>query len=86
MPKIMSAEEFANKISKRFYNGTINTTNLESFIQSRDSAMLEKYKEAMSKWLYNMMDGYPNTKFNKMEDADMRYALDSAFAEIDGGK
>lgn len=87
MPEIMSAEQCADKISKRFYNGTINSTNLKGFIYSRDSAMLEKYKDSIR----NVIDftTQPGSIYNHSYVDGLTYAmelLDSTFAEIDGGK
>jgi hypothetical protein len=74
MPEIMSAEELEYEITW----GEISDST--RYIRSRDSAMLEKYKEAM-------MKRYDECFANKNMSRDLFVsALDSAFAEIEGGK
>jgi len=72
MPEIMNAEELFCEIEQKInINGGYDAYEIENTIRSRDSAMLEKYKEAMEKLDFHEAGYY-----------DVCRALDSAFAEI----
>lgn len=88
MPQIMSAGSCTEKIIKRFYNGSLGSANLEGFIHSRDSAMLEKYKEAIEGLKANLPRGFMSHDDEVYYDAlsDCIQVIGSAFAEIEGGK
>lgn len=88
MPEIMSAEDLANRLREKsvvhenpnsdFYylRSVIDTPEGVDVIRSRDSAMLEKYKEAIRSMSTGGLIG---------EDEAIAI-LDSAFSEIEGGK
>ena len=83
MPEIMSAEGFAATIPLDMCHGEcegVNESKTAELILSRDSAMLEKYKEAICKGC----DGYC-TKRGRLKCSHMA-ALDSVLAEIEGGE
>lgn len=90
MPEIMRAEKLACalpvihwgsvKLEDKDFNEAV------AIIRSRDSAMLEKYKEAIVCQWAGMKKGEPN---DAMVDAKLQsiiFALDSAFVEIEGWK
>lgn len=85
MPEIMSAKEFSQvmedcvAIEGDEFCG-YNSKQCRNAIYSRDSAMLEKYKEAMC----NNCGNFCTTQ--NLARCSCRKALDSAFAEIEGGK
>lgn len=80
MSEIMSAEELIVKL-RAMKNGTKYVVpdwyDCEKIIKARDSAMLEKYKEAIATW---QLKGQPGGTLALLD------ALDSAFAEIEGRK
>ena len=107
MPGIMSAEEFNDWLFDDTPHGpdwcefAHDWQERVDSIRSRDSAMLEKYKEAtreamehvyqsgvkQGKWLYlNTGPHDPRIPIQPDMDSVINTALDSAFAEIEGGK
>jgi hypothetical protein len=94
MPEIMSAENLFSlirpyrPIGVPKWNIADPPSALECVeaIEARDSAMLEKYKEAIVCQWAGMKKGEPN---DAMVDAKLQsiiFALDSAFVEIEGWK
>ena len=81
MPEIMSAEEFAATIPLDMCHGEcegVNESKTAELILSRDSAMLEKYKEAICMACANNCHAYIGCNYLR--------ALDLSFAEIEGVK
>jgi hypothetical protein len=78
MPEIMSAEELVLKVRAMKGEEYVipDWYDCENIVRSRDSAMLEKYKEAICKGC----DGYC-TKRGRLKCSHM-VALDSSLAEI----
>jgi hypothetical protein len=76
----MSAEEFVFDLD---YSGAFNTRSQKvTRVRSRDSAMLEKYKEAVRK----AEGAFVGNSGRLYTREDIFVILDSAFAEIEGGK
>ena len=102
MSEIMSAKELFCEIEQIMSDSHgYDAQEIENAIRSRDSAMIEKYKEAtreavervyqsgvkQGKWLYlNTGPHDPRIQIQPDMDYIIDAALDSAFAEIEGGK
>lgn len=94
MPEIMSAEEFAYHIEHNCATSPIHINGFPDIpvasdeIVARDSAMLEKYKEAIDDLKSRLPRGFMSHDDEVYYDAlsDCIQVLDSAFAEIEGGK
>lgn len=97
MPEITSAEEFSQIMENCIsWDGIefcgYNSKQCRNIIRSRDSAMLEKYKEVAYKILDGWHETEPGCKWmltaGQRDDIwrDMKVILDSAFAEIEGGE
>jgi hypothetical protein len=91
MSEIMSAKQASGTIDDIFcectgYNGRCAFVEVQTFISSRDSAIIEKCKEAIKeKYIQEGKIGcYDSDYFNGLDEAcDI---IDSVLSDINGGK
>jgi|WetSurMetagenome_2_1015567.scaffolds.fasta_scaffold1501333_1 hypothetical protein len=91
MPEIMSAKQASGTIDDIFcectgYNGRCAFVEVQTFISSRDSAIIEKCKEAIIIRWAGVNKGTPNDALNDARLQSLVFALDSVISDINGGK
>lgn len=92
MPEIMSAEEYGfnlMKIADEEHDGSVLADRFASCTTSRDSAIIEKCKEAIQNVINKCGDIHENKVEVTLTGSDLGRiadALDSVLSDINGGK